>query len=151
MLATKIRTTIATLTATFTVAIAVAPIAQAQVFRPDVMKRKAQICKNLQTVYEGAIEGPYRSTATPTGRTQVTRKPRRAIRQPTTLAPTARGRAAVGSRSHGSPGAQIEGRRAPAHAGAFCCPAPSCAANCSTRPTPEAEPYTMGIARRNPS
>ena len=67
MTTTKIRSIIATLTATFAVSVAVAPVAQAQVFRPDVMKRKAQVCRDLQTLYEGTIEGAVQIDGNPDG------------------------------------------------------------------------------------
>lgn len=54
---TKLRTAVATLAATLAVALTFAPAAPAQVFRPDVMKRKADLCQDLRGMYDSFVEG----------------------------------------------------------------------------------------------
>jgi len=70
MFSTKIRTTIAALATTFAVAVAFAPAAPAQVFRPDVMKRKAGICQNYKILYDQQVQDAIQIDGNPDGQNQ---------------------------------------------------------------------------------
>jgi len=70
---TTIRTIAVALAAVFTIAGApgaLAPAADAQVFRPDVMKRKATICANYKTLYESQVEGAVQVDGNADGQNQ---------------------------------------------------------------------------------
>jgi hypothetical protein len=72
MLRSSIRTTALALAAVFTIGApgALAPAADAQVFRPDVMKRKAEICRNYKTIYESQVEAAVQIDGNPDGQNQ---------------------------------------------------------------------------------
>jgi len=73
MLSTKLRTTIATLATAFTVLVAIGPLepaAQAQIFRPDVMKRHREICENYKIAYDSQVAGAIQIDGNPDGENQ---------------------------------------------------------------------------------
>ena len=73
MFSSKVRTTVAALATAFTVALApgaLAPVAQAQIFRPDVMKKKREICENYKIAYDSQVAGAIQIDGNPDGENQ---------------------------------------------------------------------------------